>query len=56
MRDATNDRTPIAIELDEEEYAQLAALAAARGITLEALLDEIIDTELRRLHQEGRRD
>ena len=51
----TNDtRTALTIEFDEAEYTQLCRIAAARGITLQALLDEIIDIELRRLRQEER--
>ena len=47
-----SDRTTITIEFDADEYTQLCTSAAARGITLQALLDEIIDLELRRLRQE----
>ena len=48
------DRTTITVEFDADEYAQLCTIAEERGITLQALLDEIIDLELRRLHQEER--
>ena len=51
----SNDtRTSLTIEFDEAEYTQLCTIAAERGITLQALLDEIIDLELRRLRQEER--
>ena len=53
-RVASEDRTPITVEFDADEYAQLCTIAEARGITLQALLDEIIDLELRRLRQEER--
>ena len=47
-------RIPITIEFEAEEYAQLCTIAAERGMPLQALLDEIIDLELRRLRQEAR--
>ena len=47
-------RTHVSIALDEDEYAQLVADAAQRGISLQALLDEIIDAALRRWHQDAR--
>ena len=47
-------RIPITIECEDEEHAQLCTIAAERGITLQALLDQIIDVELHRLHQEER--
>lgn len=51
----SNDtRTALTVAFDAEEYAQLCTIAAERGITLQALLDEIIDRELRRLRQEER--
>ncbi len=49
----SNDtRTALTVEFDEAEYTQLCTIAAERGISLQALLDEIIDLELRRLRQE----
>ena len=45
-------RTHVSIELEEAEHAQLVADAAQRGISLPALLDDIIDAALRRWHQE----
>ena len=47
-------RTSLTVEFDEAEYTQLCTIAAERGITLQALLDVIIDLELRRLRQEER--
>ena len=47
-------RSPISIAFEDEEYTQLCTIAAERGITLQMLLDEIIDLELRRLRQEER--
>ena len=49
-----DDRTPVTVEFDEEQYTWLTAMAAARGITLDALLGEIIDAELRRLRRQER--
>ena len=43
-----NHHTDVSIELEEAEYVQLVADAAQRGISLPALLDEIIDAALRR--------
>ena len=47
-------RIPITIAFEDEAYRQLCTIAGERGITLQALLDEIIDLELRRLRQEAR--
>ena len=41
-------RTHVSIALNKDEYTQLVADAAQRGISLPALLDEIIDAALRR--------
>ena len=49
-----HDRTSMIVELDEAEYAQLCTIAAERGISLEALLAEIIDGQLRRWRQAER--
>ena len=49
-----NERTAITVELAADEYAQLAADAAQRGISLEALLATIIDVQLRRWRQAER--
>ena len=49
----SNDtRTSLTVAFDEAESTQLCTIATERGITLQALLDEIIDRELRRLRQE----
>ena len=49
-----DQRTHVSIALEEEEYAQLVADAAQRGISLQALLGEIVDAALRRWQQEER--
>ncbi len=49
-----DQRTHVSIALDDTEYAQLVADAAQRGISLQALLGEIVDAALRRWHQEER--
>ena len=46
-----DDRIPIAVEFDEDEYAQLVAAAERRGLSVQALLDEIIAAQLRRLRR-----
>lgn len=46
--------SPITIALKAEEYAQLTADAEQRGISLPALLDEIIAAEIRRLRRAER--
>ena len=50
-RVAADDRAAITVEFDADEYAQLCTIAEEHGITLPALLDEIIDLELSRLRQ-----
>ncbi len=51
----TNDhRTHVSIELEKEEHVQLVADAAQRSISVQALLDEIVDAALRRWQQEER--
>ncbi len=43
------DRIPLTVEFEEEEYAWLVAEAVRRGLSVQAVLDAIIDAELRRL-------
>ncbi len=49
-----DQRTHVSIALEDEEYAQLVADATQRGISLQALLDAIVDAALRRWQREAR--